>query len=264
MRVTTTSIAASVLAAVPAAGQETPAPDLFSETIDVRVVNVEAVVTDREGNRIRGLPASDFELWVDGWRVPIEYFSEIDDGVARARREERADEIGVQAVPSLTPDTPVTTNYLLFIDEFFAVKRDRDRVLKRLERDLTRLGAHDRMAVVAFDGRNLARLTDWTGERDEIRGAFREAREREAMGLMRKADMDPAATAPDTPAAAQGPLVPGTLGGVEGVPSLNSVRRAATALTLNKRERQIQRSVLAATATVRSLPIRRAARPCSC
>ena len=253
LRILTTSIGASVLAALvlanPAAGQETPLPDLFSDTIDVRVVNVEVVVTDREGDRIRGLDATDFELLVDGEPVPIGYFTEIDEGVARAARAgaDKAEDGGLQAVPSLAPDEPAPTNYLLFIDEFFAVRRDRDRVLKRLERDLEQLGAHDRMAVVAFDGRNVARLADWTGARDELRDAFREARKREALGVMRRADIDPAATAPEPQDRAAAALA-----GIEGAPPLNSVRRAATALNLSKRERQIQQSVLAATATVRS------------
>ncbi|MDE2979305.1 MAG: VWA domain-containing protein [Acidobacteriota bacterium] len=255
MRFLTVPFAVLGLAASPGAGQDVPLPDLFSDTIDVRVVNVEVVVTDRDGNRVQGLQIGDFELLVDGEPVPIGYFTEIDEGVARGARAEadKAEDGGLQAVPSLAPDEPVRTNYLLFIDEFFAIRRDRDRVLKRLERDLAQLGAHDRMAVVAFDGRNVARLTDWTGARDELRDAFREARKREALGIMRRADIDPAATAPDSPgAAASGPLAQNTLDGVESAPALNSVRRTATALNLSKREREIQRSVLAATATVRS------------
>lgn len=219
------------------------------------MVNVEVVVSDRGGNRVQGLQVGDFELLVDGEPVPIGYFTEVGEGVARAARADadKAEDGGLQAVPSLAPDEPVRTNYLLFIDEYFAIRRDRDRVLKRLERDLAQLGAHDRMAVVAFDGRNVARLTDWTGARDELRDALSEAREREALGLMRRADIDPATTAPDPPGvAASGPLAQNTLGGVEIAPTLNSVRRAATALNLSKRERQIQRSVLAATATARS------------
>ena len=244
------ALAALGLAASPGAGQDVPLPDLFTDTIDVRVVNVEVVVTDRDGNRVQGLLVGDFELLVDGEPVPIGYFTEIDEGVARAARADpdKAEDGGLQAVPSLAPDEPVRTNYLLFIDEFFAIRRDRDRVLKRLERDLAQLGAHDRMAVVAFDGRNVARLTDWTGARDELRDAFREARKRESLGIMRRADIDPTATVPD-------PLVgaaQAALDGVEGVPPLNSARRTAARLNLNKRERQIHRSVLAATATVRS------------
>ena len=257
MRLLTTSIATSALAALvlasPATSQDVPLPDLFSDTIDVRVVNVEVVVTDRDGNRVQGLQVGDFELLVDGEPVPIGYFTEIDDGTVRGATEQRIDEEAMPAVPSLEPDEPVRTNYLVFIDEYFAVRKQRDRVLKRLERDLAELGPHDQVALVAFDGRNVARLTDWTGARDELRDAFSEARKRKALGLMRRADIDPAAVAPDPPgAAASGPLAPDTVGGVESAPALNSVRRVATALNLSKRERAIQRSVLAATATVRS------------
>ena len=174
-------LAALVLAS-PATSQDVPLPDLFSDTIDVRVVNVEVVVTDRDGSRVQGLQVGDFELLVDGEPVPIGYFTEIDDGTARGATEQRIDEEAMPAVPSLEPDEPVRTNYLVFIDEYFAVRKQRDRVLKRLERDLAELGPHDQVALVAFDGRNVARLTDWTGARDELRDAFREARKREALG----------------------------------------------------------------------------------
>ena len=49
-------------------------------TIDVRVVNVEAVVTAASGQRVPGLSAADFRLLVDGREVPVEYFAEIADG----------------------------------------------------------------------------------------------------------------------------------------------------------------------------------------
>ena len=66
MKSCTLTIAALSLAAIPGAAQDNPLPDLFSDVIDVRVVNVEVVVTDKKGNRIRGLQAKDFELRVDG------------------------------------------------------------------------------------------------------------------------------------------------------------------------------------------------------
>lgn len=172
--------AALVLAALAAAAQESTLPDLFADVIDVRVVNVEVAVTDRKGNRIRGLEASDFELQVDGEPVPIEYFTEIDDGRARATHD-----ASIGNVPSLTPDEPVGTNYLVFIDELSAIPRDRDRVLNGLEQDLAFLNPVDRVAVVAFDGYNLARLTDWTNSRNEIENALRQARERKGLGLLR-------------------------------------------------------------------------------
>ena len=50
----------------PAAAQETPPQETFGELIEVRVVNVEVVVTDRDGNRVSGLGPADFRLTVDG------------------------------------------------------------------------------------------------------------------------------------------------------------------------------------------------------
>ena len=171
--------AALGLTTLPAAAQVASLPELFDEVIDVRVVNVEVVVTDRKGNRIRGLDASDFELLVDGQPVPIDHFTEIDDGRAKLSLDDCVDN-----VPSLTPDEPVGTNYLIFIDELSAIPRDRDRVLKGLEHDLALLSPVDRVAIVVFDGQNLARLTDWTNSRHEIEEALRQARERKGLGLM--------------------------------------------------------------------------------
>ena len=75
--------------ALPVAGQQQPAApeepsSIFGETIDVRVVNVEVVVTDRQGNRVTGLGPGDFRLRVDGKDVPIEYFTEVRGGQAIA------------------------------------------------------------------------------------------------------------------------------------------------------------------------------------
>lgn len=167
------------VAVVPVWGQESPLPDLFSDTIDVRVVNVEAVVTDGQGNRIGGLQPDDFELRVDGQPVRIDYFTEIDDGRALAAADD-----GVGSVPALTPDEPVGTSYLVFIDDLFAIKQRRNRVLKRLEEDLVQLGPADRVAAVAHDGRELTLLTDWTGAREDIEAALLEARNRKPYGLL--------------------------------------------------------------------------------
>ncbi len=54
----------------------------FTETVDVRVINVEAVVEDADGNRVQGLGIGDFEILVDGKPQPAEYFSEIRGNIA--------------------------------------------------------------------------------------------------------------------------------------------------------------------------------------
>src|SRR5215217_3909794 len=74
------SLALALAAPATAAVDQGAPPSSFVESIDVRAVNGEAVVTDRRGNRIKGLSASDFQLFVDGREVPIDYFSEVVEG----------------------------------------------------------------------------------------------------------------------------------------------------------------------------------------
>jgi VWFA-related protein len=62
-----------VTSAMPGA-QQKPAPPIVIETVQVNIVNVEIVVTDREGRPIPGLGSEDFELFEDGKPVQITNF----------------------------------------------------------------------------------------------------------------------------------------------------------------------------------------------
>ena len=59
-------VLAAGLAAAPSPAPESPQSSPFGEEIDVRVVNVEVVVTDGKGERVTGLSPRDFTLTVDG------------------------------------------------------------------------------------------------------------------------------------------------------------------------------------------------------
>ncbi|HYK03837.1 MAG TPA: VWA domain-containing protein [Thermoanaerobaculia bacterium] len=51
----------------------------FGETVEVRVTNVDAIVTDKNGNPVSGLTKDDFEVYEDGVRQDITHFTEIAD-----------------------------------------------------------------------------------------------------------------------------------------------------------------------------------------
>jgi VWFA-related protein len=160
----------------------------FGESIDVRVVNVEAVVTDRAGHRVTGLKPGDFRLRVDGKEVPIEYFSEVNDGRAVAPPAEAAKPEGTAAAaPAVqgVAEGAVGTYYLVFIDDYFSIAAKRDAVLKSMKADLGRLGPNDRMAIVAYDGGRLAMLSSWSGSQADLARAFDRAMARAPRGLDR-------------------------------------------------------------------------------
>jgi VWFA-related protein len=155
--------------AAPAAGAVPEPVPTFGEVVDVRVVNLEVVVTDADGKRVSGLGPSDLRLRVAGVDTPIEYWSEIRDGGA-VTTPATAD--GTSAAPVVAAGTAVATSYLVFVDEVFAFERDRDRVLAELAADLPSLGPLDRMTIVAYDGDRLTRLSPWTGSATELAAAI--------------------------------------------------------------------------------------------
>jgi VWFA-related protein len=189
------ALACACLAVAPVAGQggqtqrqaqqpaQEPQPSLFGEQIEVRVVNVEVVATDRQGNRVADLKPSDLRLTVDGKPVPIEYFTEVRGGQAIAPPAGEAAQIA--GLPTLAPGEPVGTSYLVFIDDFFTLSTRRDEVLRSLKETLFRLGPEDRMAVVAFDGRSLELLSSWSNSHRNLSRALDKAMSRRGLGAQR-------------------------------------------------------------------------------
>ncbi len=178
--VTVSVCGALALQAAAALARQDDVEAAFSEAIDVRVVNVEVVVTDEQGRRVHDLTPSDFRVLIDGQPVPIDYFSEIREG-----RAVTAGESGGATLPALQPNAFAGTSFLVFIDDSFSIKQDRDRVLDHLEDDLTKLGPADHMAIVAFDGSSMTKLTDWTNSSAKLAASLEQARGREALGLNR-------------------------------------------------------------------------------
>ena len=169
---------------------QTPPASVFGEQIDVRVVNVEVVVTDKQGNRVAGLRPSDFRLRVDTKELPIAYFSEVRGGEAIAPVANAAESAPpVPGLPSIAPGSPVGTSYLVFIDDFFPIGPRRDEVLKSLKKDLSLLGPDDRMAIVAYDGKKVNMLTSWSSSERALNRALDQAIGRESYGLQRLSEL---------------------------------------------------------------------------
>lgn len=179
------------LAAQPNPAQgETPrggsAGEPFTDVIDVRVVEVEAVVTGRDGSRIPGLEPSDFRLLVDGREVPVEYFEEVrldlperPAGPGRVSSRPRLADDGGGAAPRL--------NYLVFIDDSFTHRGRRKRLLENLVEDVRGLVPGERMAVVRYEGKALEVISDWTDSKDQLTRALEDARSRTPSELLRRA-----------------------------------------------------------------------------
>ena len=145
--------------------QAPPADLLFGEEIDVRVVNLEVVVEDRSGDRVQGLEADDFRIFVDDLEIDVDYFTEIlENRVVESR--------GGEAPPAIGDGESVPTNYLLFVDDDHTHVTFRKPVIRGFARQLANLGLRDQVAVVVQSRRRLKVLSPFTTDRRETRAAL--------------------------------------------------------------------------------------------
>ena len=117
------------------------------ETVDVSIVNVDVVVTDRAGKPVRGLTAADFELRDEGTLVPITNFAEYSTEDESARVSASGESSPARAIAPVDRRTIV-----LFIERFSIPNAQSDRFfveLKKLLRSTIREG--DAAAVVTWN-----------------------------------------------------------------------------------------------------------------
>lgn len=171
-------VAAALAFAYPARAQE---PDglsssevAFGEEIDVRVVNIEVVVEDGEGERVRDLRRDDFRVFVDGEEVDVEYFTEVAQG--------RASDDNGETPPAVGEGGAVATNFVLFVDDDHSLAAFRRPVLRGFSDSLAELPVQDQVAVVVQSRNRLELLSPFTRDREATRTALAELDRGERFG----------------------------------------------------------------------------------
>lgn len=137
--------------AVQTTGDETPSTQ-FGEAVEVRVVNVDVYVTDKEGNPVTGLGPEDFELYEDKRPVQISNFYAIEDGGATGESEREADPPA--ATPVARDELPAEQrlHMIVYVDNLNLRPFNRNRVLRSLREFLDRhLEPGDRAMVVSYE-----------------------------------------------------------------------------------------------------------------
>jgi len=129
-----TIAAAALLFAVNLSAQQPTDVPKLTETIDVRVIDVDVVVTDRKGNPITGLTKEAFEIYENGVLKPVSNFYEVQAAAPPA------------LVAASTPETPVARpsdrlqipesqkrRIILYIDNLSLAPFNRNRVFRDMK-----------------------------------------------------------------------------------------------------------------------------------
>jgi VWFA-related protein len=163
-------------AAAPAPSSSPPSGEVFAETIDVSVVNVQVFVSDRAGHPVNGLKREDFELRVDGRPVPITNF------YASATPPEAAAPNASVGAPAAVPEAQRLTLVIL-VDDVNLSQQGRARALPALETFLrASLGPTDRVIIAVKQGADLKVRLPPPGDVPAILAALREVPTRMARG----------------------------------------------------------------------------------
>ena len=128
---------------------------VFIDTVDVRVVNVDVIVTDRSGNPVDGLGQDEFELTVDGAPMPISNFYAESSGKVRETVRPVSD-LEVEA-SSFTPADEVASapekrsHVVVMVDHSRISAANRKRAFKALREAVAKLDPQDLVAVVGVE-----------------------------------------------------------------------------------------------------------------
>lgn len=141
----------------------------LSENIDIRVIGIDVVVTDKKGLSINGLTKDDFQIFENGIEKPISNFYEIEGKVAR-----QVVAVPVAGAPAPPPPPKEEINeqlrrrLILYIDNLSLAPFNRNRVFKQMKdfvKDVMRPGDE---AMVATYNRSLKVRTPFTRDPVQI------------------------------------------------------------------------------------------------
>ena len=159
-------------------------------------MDLDVVVTDRDGKPVADLKREDFTVRVGGKVVPIDYFARVDAGAIHAPDLSTASPDQVLAAYRREDVAYVPRHFLVFVDVGHLAPEGRRRGLESIRDLVTKLGPNDRARVVLFDRRS-RELTGWTSSKEALFAALTKVEE-SGVGMSRLDSERQALTGIDT------------------------------------------------------------------
>src|SRR5262249_44802705 len=161
----------TVLAQEPAPPPPSAQIPAFSESVEVRVLDLDVDVTDSKGLPVTDLKREDFTVKIGGKPVPVDYFTRVEGGTIHAPDLSTASPDQILAAYRKGNEAYVPRNFLIYIDLGFISPGIRNRSLGALSDFVTKLGPDDAARVVVFD-RSPRVLADWTTSKETLMAAI--------------------------------------------------------------------------------------------
>ncbi|HYI09941.1 MAG TPA: VWA domain-containing protein [Thermoanaerobaculia bacterium] len=154
----------------------------LAETIEVRITNVDVVVTDKAGKPVTGLTKDDFEIVEAGKQQPITNFYEIRDAAADAVPAVE----GQTAAPASVAEVPqevTRRRIVVFVDNFTIHPLSRNQAFEAVEKSLDTLLRPGDEAMIVFWQGTTHDLAPFTADRAALISRFRAASKKSGGGM---------------------------------------------------------------------------------
>lgn len=166
LRLTALAILAIPLAAVRLSAQ--PELGLFTDTVEVEVVNVEVTVTDAEGRPVKGLERDDFEIYENGRQVEISHFFAVEERQVAGRGEAIADDLPAGGSDGIAGPETRRLNLVVVVDNLNIRPENRNLLFADLrEYVLENLHPEDRVMLVTL-GSSMEMALPFTNDRQQL------------------------------------------------------------------------------------------------
>jgi VWFA-related protein len=140
-----------------------PAQETYTERVDVEIVNVDVVVTDRKGEYVRGLTASDFIVLEDGRPQVITNFSEFTGSGSPAGDDDSPGD-------AVTPEDHTPRTIALFFDQLALTPWQLEETMRGIEQFLANaLVPGDQVTVATWRGRKMDLRVERTADHANVR-----------------------------------------------------------------------------------------------
>ena len=149
---------------------EGAAEQQFFDKVDVDLINIDVVVTDKKGQPVTGLPREDFEILVDGEEVEVVNLFEVGSSAASTPDIEL-----IESEPSeakLADSIQQTLSRVIFVDNRNIRPENRRLLFERLQEYLAASSTPNSQTMLVTMGRKLEIVVPFTSDSNQITNAL--------------------------------------------------------------------------------------------
>lgn len=176
--------------ALPLSAQKKPSdPELprLVENIDVRVINVDVVVTDKRGNPVPNLKPEDFEILENGVPKPVTNFYEVEGGRPKLEAFEKAQPQQPAPAKQEIPDN-MKRRIILYVDNLSLAPFNRNRVFEQAKTFLRTAMRPGDEAMIATYNRSMKVRVPFTRDLAQLESNLDALAKESGLGIANKSE----------------------------------------------------------------------------